>query len=497
MTKARDLSKLLSTSNGKIAGSNLDVSFENISDTGTTGTKVASGTTAQRGSTAGQIRFNSTTGLAEYYTGSAFKIIDAPPTVTSLDVTEVDSQAGGNQTIVITGSGFGSGATVTFVGSSASFNASTTTVNSITQITAVAPKSSFLNAQEPYSVKVLNTSGLSGILSGQINVDTSPSWSTASGNLGTLIEGTTANVSVTATDVDGDTIVYSVQSGSLPAGTSLNTSTGAITGTLSGVSADTTSSFTLRATANTKTADRSFNMITADEGILGTAEFYIDPSDSRSWSGSGSTLTNITSYSNSSSTTNLSLNSNPVATSSGITSIVHTNSTGYNAPSATIGNISGNLTNYTVAFFAKVDSTNSNADTGIFMYGNKTSNQAIGGNIYSGGTNQVAHYNYSNDSTFNQSASYNWLNWNFYVFRKVSGNKQFWLNNTRITSTATETNNATSLPSNSRFDIGGRSAPGTYDNWDTRVGFVGIWTSAISDAEQTFLYNKFKGDYGL
>ena len=45
----------------------------NIVDAGTEGTKVASGTTAQRGSTAGQIRFNSTTGLAEYYTGTAFK----------------------------------------------------------------------------------------------------------------------------------------------------------------------------------------------------------------------------------------------------------------------------------------------------------------------------------------------------------------------------------------------------------------------------------------
>jgi hypothetical protein len=40
MTKARDIANLLSTANGKIAGSNLDVSFENISDTGTEGTKV-------------------------------------------------------------------------------------------------------------------------------------------------------------------------------------------------------------------------------------------------------------------------------------------------------------------------------------------------------------------------------------------------------------------------------------------------------------------------
>jgi hypothetical protein len=79
MTKARDISKLLSTANGKIAGENLDVSFENITDTGTEGTRVATGTSAQRGSTAGQLRFNSDTGLAEYYDGSQFKAIDVPP----------------------------------------------------------------------------------------------------------------------------------------------------------------------------------------------------------------------------------------------------------------------------------------------------------------------------------------------------------------------------------------------------------------------------------
>ena len=233
----------------------------NIVDAGTEGTKVASGTTAQRGSTAGQFRFNSTTGLAEYYTGTVFKSIDAPPTVTSIDVTEVSSDGGGNQTIVITGSGFGSGATVSFVGSSASFNASTTTVDSLTQITAVAPKSSFLNAQEPYSVKVLNTSGLSGILAGQINVDNSPSWSTASGSLGTFNNYATVNVSATATDPDGDTIAYSIQSGSLPTGLSLNSGTGAITGTVGAVSSATTSNFTLRATANTKTTDRAFSIV--------------------------------------------------------------------------------------------------------------------------------------------------------------------------------------------------------------------------------------------
>ena len=82
MTKARDLSKLLSTSNGKIAGSNLDVSFENISDTGTEGTKVASGTTAERGSTAGQWRYNTSTGFFEGRNASGtFSTLEPTPTL--------------------------------------------------------------------------------------------------------------------------------------------------------------------------------------------------------------------------------------------------------------------------------------------------------------------------------------------------------------------------------------------------------------------------------
>src|SRR6056300_66029 len=264
--RTRKIAEILGRANhstGKMSADTVDVSFENISDTGTEGTRVATGTSAQRGTTQGQLRFNTDIGLAEYYTGTAFKAIDAPPTVSSIDVTEVDSQAGGNQTIVITGSGFISGATVTFVGNAGTdFNASTVTRDSNTQITAVAPKASFLNAQEPYGVKVTNTSGLSATLASQINADTSPSWQTASGKLGTVDESSSANFTVSATDADGDTVAYSETTSVLSgAGFSLNSSTGAITGTANSVSADTTNTFTLRATANSKTADRSFNII--------------------------------------------------------------------------------------------------------------------------------------------------------------------------------------------------------------------------------------------
>ena len=71
MTKARTIA-------------DLGTGFVNISDTGTEGTKVASGTTAQRGSTTGQFRFNTTTGLAEYYDGANFVKVEGTPSITSI-----------------------------------------------------------------------------------------------------------------------------------------------------------------------------------------------------------------------------------------------------------------------------------------------------------------------------------------------------------------------------------------------------------------------------
>jgi hypothetical protein len=247
MTKARDIA---------------DFKFENIVDTGTEGTKVATGTTAQRGSTAGQLRFNTTTGLAEYYTGSEFKAIDTPPLITSVDVTNVETDLGGTETFVISGSLFSGSATVKFRDNGGTLiTPDTTTVNSSSQITVTKTRSSFSNANEPYDVIVTNPSGLDATLDNAINVDNAPVWSTASGSLGTVFDGArgSASVSATATDPDGDTITYSVQSGSLPTGANLNSSTGAITG-FSAVVSDTTSSFTLRATAGSKTADRAFSI---------------------------------------------------------------------------------------------------------------------------------------------------------------------------------------------------------------------------------------------
>jgi hypothetical protein len=258
---------LLDTANSKIAGENLDISFENITDTGTEGTKVASGTSAQRGSTTGQIRFNTTLGLAEYYTGTEFKAIDTPPSITSLDVTNIETDLGGTQTFVISGSLFSGSATVKFRDNGGTLiTPDTTTVNSASQITVTKTRSSFLNANEPYDVIVTNPSGLEAVLDDQINVDNTPTWTTASGNVASIFDTDTGtHATVSATDADGDTIVYSETTSVLSgAGLSLNSSTGAITGDPTDLaSGSTTYNFTARATANGKTADRAFNIIVA------------------------------------------------------------------------------------------------------------------------------------------------------------------------------------------------------------------------------------------
>ena len=249
MTKARTIA-------------DLGTGFVNISDSGTAGTKVATGTTAQRGSTAGQIRFNSQTGLAEYYTGTEFKIIDTPPTVTAVSPLLVDLDTGGNITFTISGTNFQSGAVTKFIGNDGTeITASTTTVTNSTTISAVIARSSFVNAKEPYDVKVSNSSGLSGVLDNQISVDSAVIWSTASGSLGTLTYNASGNhYTVVATDADSDTITYSVQSGTLPTGLSLNSSTGVISGTLNNTGGVTVSTFTLRASTTNSNADRSFSI---------------------------------------------------------------------------------------------------------------------------------------------------------------------------------------------------------------------------------------------
>src|SRR6056300_748744 len=240
MTKARDIATLLSTANGKIAGNNLDVSFENITDTGTEGTKVASGTNAQRGSTQGQLRFNTDTGLAEYYDGTQFKSLDSPPTISSISPTSLgESVLGSSQTIVITGSNFSNTVTAKIIGNDATeYTPASTTRNSNTQVTITTP-TTLTASNEPYDIVITNISGLTGTLADALSINDTPVFSTASGSLGTLADADRASSNLTAISFSDEesTPTVSVTSGSIPTGLTLN-SNGTWSGTANAESLD-------------------------------------------------------------------------------------------------------------------------------------------------------------------------------------------------------------------------------------------------------------------
>lgn len=263
MTKARDFADIAgAVSGGKIASSDVNVSFENISDTGNTGTKVAVGTTGQRGSTAGQIRFNSTLGIAEYYDGSAFKAIATPPTISGVSPGNLESSAL-PANLTITGTAFSSGATVAFVGANgASISSGSVTVNSATQITAQVPNT-ITSANEPYTVSVSLTSGLSASLATAFNIDAAPVFGVAAGSLGTLEHANRAAsglTAVTATDDESDSVTFSVTAGSIPGGLTFATN-GTWSGTATGVSSNTTSTFTVTASDGTNTSTRQYTIL--------------------------------------------------------------------------------------------------------------------------------------------------------------------------------------------------------------------------------------------
>jgi len=235
---------------------------------GTGAIDVPAGTTAQRPANpnTGYVRFNTTLDQLEQYTvGTGWQGISAPPTITTTDVSDLN-ESDATQTIVITGQNFDAAATATLVDANGVQRNPTTSVrNSSSQITITYSGGDVLTSAvaEPLNVKVVNGSGLSATLNGQISIDASPVWSTTSGTVATvndMASGTHATLS--ATDPEGGSVTYTVASGALPGGLSLNSSTGVISGDPTDVASTTTSNFSVAASDGTgNSVNRSFNII--------------------------------------------------------------------------------------------------------------------------------------------------------------------------------------------------------------------------------------------
>jgi hypothetical protein len=239
---------------------------------GTDGITIPNGSTSDSGTARpgapnlGELRYNFTTGLPEFYTANGWTAVAAPPSVSTFSgVINVDNTT----TLTVSGSNFVSGAVV-YIGGAAvggGTRALTTTFVNQTTLTANTNAASvnFVGAAL-YDITVINPSGLSSTLSNAGTVDRDPTWSTASGSLGTLYDSARSfSYQLSASDPDGATVSFSVVSGNLPSGLSLS-SGGLISGTANAVGSDTTSTFTVRASSNSNTGgltinvDRSFNI---------------------------------------------------------------------------------------------------------------------------------------------------------------------------------------------------------------------------------------------
>ena len=241
-------------------------------------------------------------GILKIWDGNSFADVSpVPPTVISIDVSEIN-EGDGTQTIVITGTDFDGAASGLLLGNNGTdYVPTTSTRNSDSQITLVYSGGDVITdaAAEPLDVKVTNGNGLTAVLTDALTINNSPAWSTSVGNLGTVYEDASgSSFTVAATDPEGGSITYSISSGALPSGMSLNTSSGVIDGTPnvndSYNSAGVTHNFSIDASDGTNTTNRSFNILRkwydgsssslavanaqalVDIGVTGTGLYWID-----------------------------------------------------------------------------------------------------------------------------------------------------------------------------------------------------------------------------
>lgn len=277
--------------------------------------KIAVGTTGERSGTpaVGEIRYNSTTGLYEGYAASGWQVL-SPINLKVTGVTPVSGFIDQNSATKvinpavaavfdINGFNFAAGSTVRFD----SFSVPSGCVTYISPFTIrINTGTSQITAGTYSNITVTDPSGFTTTVAYPIQYTGGPVFSTAT-SLGTFTESA-LSMTVAATAPGASSITYSAQTGSgygatgfgLPTGLSINSSTGAITGTLV-IDGTRTFNLTIRATDNlSRIAAKDFTFVLSDNssptitgpsaGSLGTL-----PYPSNVISGSGSTQTTTSS----------------------------------------------------------------------------------------------------------------------------------------------------------------------------------------------------------
>jgi len=197
------------------------------------------------------------------------------PTITSISPDTIDNNA---SNVVITGTNFVITPNVEIIASTGAI----TYPNSITRDSATQLT---INVTLPddgtYFIRVENPDGLAVRSStALLTVSDAPTWNTAAGSLGSIAAGSSVSLSVSGSS--DSTVAYSETTAVLTSNTdtpnstmnlSLNSSTGAITGTAPSPTSEKVYNFTLRLTdAESQTTDRAFS-ITVTVGINNGGQF--------------------------------------------------------------------------------------------------------------------------------------------------------------------------------------------------------------------------------
>jgi hypothetical protein len=199
-------------------------------------------------------------------TATGFVAASTAPTISSFTPTTITNA---QTSITFTGTNYVRNPIITVIGSNGIIvQADTVTFSNSTTVSA----NFTLSVDQTYYVRIENPDGQAvQTATPDLTVSDAPTWVTASGSLGSIAGGSVASFTVEATS--DSAVTYAIQTGALPGGLSLNTSTGAITGTESGATEETVYNFSIRATdAETQTADRSFS-ITVTVVINNGAQF--------------------------------------------------------------------------------------------------------------------------------------------------------------------------------------------------------------------------------
>ena len=207
----------------------------------------------------GRLYSNGEASRLELYTSNGWQnITQETPSVVAISGIAKESVS---STITVNGTNFAVGCNVLVVGTNGvEVSSQSTNLVSVVQLTATLPA---LNpAHEPYDIKVLNPSNLYGILYEALYVDNSPVWSTPAGSIGTFNESSSVSVSVSATDPESSTVLYS--STNLPAWLTVNQNSGLISGTSPSISIPTTYNFSISAADSNNIIPRSFSINISD-----------------------------------------------------------------------------------------------------------------------------------------------------------------------------------------------------------------------------------------